>query len=410
MSLSDWLDYIAKQHSSSIDLGLSRILPLAQHLKLTQFDCSVVVVAGTNGKGSVVATLERIYLTAGYRVMAYTSPQLMCFNERLRSNGNNISDADWEAAFAAIEKARGSRSLSFFEFVTLAALWICQQNIPEVLLLEVGLGGRLDAVNVVSSTVGVVTTVAMDHMDWLGDTREKIGFEKAGIFQSAQMTVCGDPDPPSTVNAQYQLHRDYHCQSSAHHWQWQSAKKTYSNLPLPTLKLENVATALMITELLNLPIDEAVIVTAIQQLNLAGRYERYDQQVPVIVDVAHNPQSCEYLASRFANENVKGKRYAVVAMLADKAITESLIPFISLIDYWWVAELTDTPRAASAASLQSCLAEKGVAAKTAESVKQALQQVLSEAEVDDCVLVFGSFHTVAAAKALLEENVDATAN
>ncbi len=408
-TLSDWLDHIANLHTSSIDLGLSRILPLAQELHLRQFPCPVVVVAGTNGKGSVIRSLESIYLAGNYRVAAYTSPHLIRFNERLRIDGVESSDSDWQEAFAVIERARQC-TLSFFEYTTLAALWICQQKKPDVILLEVGLGGRLDAVNVVNSQVAVVTTIALDHMDWLGGTREKIGFEKAGIFPHSQLTVCGDPDPPETVKAQYLYQRDYDYQVSEAHWQWHGIKKHYHDLPLPRLKLQNVATALMVTELLDLPLSQAQLCQAMHDICLSGRYERYEGQPLIIVDVAHNPQSCAYLAQCFSQEKVVGKRHAVVGMLADKAIAESLNVLKPLIDQWWLADLTQTPRGADAVTLQDYLAQSHTQSQQFNSVELALDQALQQANVEDSILVFGSFHTVAAAKPLLEERGYATAN
>lgn len=400
-SLSDWLDYIAQLHSSSIDLGLSRILPLAQQLNLTRFDCPVVVVAGTNGKGSVVRSLESIYVVAGYHVMAYTSPQLMAFNERLRINGDNSGDADWEAAFATIEAARDGCSLSFFEYVTLAALWICQQKKPELMLLEVGLGGRLDAVNVVKSDVAVVTNVALDHIDWLGDTREKIAFEKGAIFSSSDISVCGDPEPPDNLEADYHYRRDYNFQQHDSDWEWSGPENRYANLPLPELKLQNVATALMVTTLLKLPLTDKAVSQGVANAKLAGRYERYPDY-SVIVDVAHNPQSCAYLAQRFAEEKVSGKRYAVIGMLKDKAISDALAPFIKLIDSWWVADLSDTARGDDGSMIQQYLSEQQLSYHAATDVKTALAAVLAQAQPEDSILVFGSFHTVAAAKQLLE--------
>lgn len=409
-SLSDWLDYIAHLHSSSIDLGLSRILPLARQLQLTRFDCPVVVVGGTNGKGSVVRSLESIYLAAGYDVIAYTSPQLMVFNERLRVNGENSLDSDWEAAFAAVEAARADgSSLSFFEYVTLAALWICRQKTPQLILLEVGLGGRLDAVNVVKSNVSVVTNVAFDHMDWLGNTREKIAFEKAGIFASSEISVCGDPEPPDNLKADYHYQRDYVFRQYDADWEWWGPETHYTHLPFPQLKLENVATALMVSTLLKLPLNDKAISEGIANAKLAGRYERYPAQ-GVIVDVAHNPQSCAYLAQRFADEKVSGKRYAVVGMLKDKAIADSLEPFADLIDRWWIADLSDTPRGDNGSTIQRYLSERQRDYQPATEVKIALAAALAQAKPEDSVLVFGSFHTVAAAKQWLESERYAAKN
>lgn len=409
-SLSDWLDYIGTLHTSSIDLGLSRILPLAEQLELRQFSCPVVVVGGTNGKGSVVRVLEAIYSAAGYRVAAYTSPHLIEFNERLQINAKNSANVDWERAFAVIEQVRETNALSFFEFVTLAALWICRQKNPDLMLLEIGLGGRLDAVNVVQSDVAVVTNVALDHMDWLGDTREKIAFEKAGIFDSTQKAVCGDPDPPQNLlkKSDYCYQRDYKLELSADSWEFYGIKHHYKSLPLPNLKPQNVSTALMVTELLDLPIEKSAVIEGVK-IKLVGRYERYSGNPTVILDVAHNPQSCEYLAQRLAQEAVRGKRHAVVGMLADKNIAESLKNFIPLIDQWWVGGLEEFPRGASSGKLAIHL-PTAAKLKTAIDIKTAFTEAMASAEREDSIIVFGSFHTVASAKKVLKERNFAVAN
>lgn len=408
-SLSDWLDYIATLHTSSIDLGLSRILPLAEQLNLRQFACPVVVVGGTNGKGSVVRVLEAIYSAAGYRVATYTSPHLMEFNERLRINGKNSANADWERAFAVVEKARETNALSFFEFITLAALWICREKKPDLMLLEIGLGGRLDAVNVVQSDVAVVTNVALDHIDWLGDTREKIAFEKAAIFDSSKKSICGDPEPPQNLleKSNYCYQRDYNLQLSANSWEFFGIKQHYQSLPLPHLKPQNVATALIVIELLDLPVEKSAIIEGVKT-KLAGRYERYAGNPTVILDVAHNPQSCAYLAERFAQETVRGKRHAVVAMLADKNIAESLKSLIPLIDHWWVSGLEEFPRGASSEKLAMHLPVGKF--NTAVNVKTALIKAMESVEPEDSIVVFGSFHTVAGAKEILKERDFAIAN
>lgn len=413
MSLSEWLTYIAELHTSSIDLGLSRVAPLAQRLQLTKFACPVVMVAGTNGKGSVVRTLEQVHLAAGLRVAAYTSPHLMRFNERLRLNNQDVEDVYWERAFAQIEAARGDCALSFFEFTTLAALLICQAETLDLLILEVGLGGRLDAVNVVEPDLAVVTNVDIDHVEWLGDTRDQIAVEKAGIFRAQRPVVCGDPDPPAPMLAAaqhlgvawYAQAQDFACVSTNAGWQWRGPKQTTVALPSLQLKPENVATALMATQLLGLVQDPAVIAAGVAAASLPGRYEVIQRNCPLIFDVAHNPQSAQYLASRFRNLPVTGRRFAVVGMLRDKDIQTSLSYFSGIIDQWFVGSLSGL-RGTESEQLRSCLNamdEQNVRcyASIAEAFTAALAHVLPA----DAILVFGSFHTVAEAKRMVTGDV-----
>ncbi|OGO91223.1 MAG: hypothetical protein A3F10_01535 [Coxiella sp. RIFCSPHIGHO2_12_FULL_42_15] len=401
-----WLDYIAKIHTSAIDLGLQRILPIATHLQLTHFLCPVITVGGTNGKGSVVETLQQIYKAAGYKVAAYTSPHVLCFNERLCVNGVMVADDVWMQAFAVIEAARAGRSISFFEFTTLAALWICQQQKLDILILEVGLGGRLDAVNIVDASVAVITNIDIDHVDWLGDDREKIAIEKAGIFRSKQKVVCGDPDPPHSLlkmaaDCEAELfcfNRDYRVQLQESHWNWIGPNKIYSALPVAQLRLQNNATAIMAAELLGLPRSDEVVYHAVRNAKLTGRYEKLKLHCQVIFDVAHNPQATRDLQERFARENVQGRRFAVVGMLRDKDIRASLTPFIATIDVWYVASL-QCPRAAEGVEIVTILTENGATTcYNFESVATAFQAALENSSVQDSILVFGSFHTVADAK------------
>ncbi|HYF97542.1 MAG TPA: Mur ligase family protein, partial [Coxiellaceae bacterium] len=257
-SLDSWLDYLNKLHPTTIDLSLERIRPLAEAMGLVRFACPVICVAGTNGKGSTVRFLECAYLAAGFEVAAYTSPHILHFNERLRINDEVLSDALWLDAFKHIEVERGETTLSFFEFTTLAALWLCQQHTLDVIILEVGLGGRLDAVNVVDNDLAIITTIDLDHQEYLGYTREAIAKEKAGVFKENGLAVCGDLDIPLTVFEEaehknvslYTLNRDYFYETYANSWVWMSAGARYDHLPLPELNIQDAATSLMAIELL----------------------------------------------------------------------------------------------------------------------------------------------------------------
>jgi len=410
-SLIDWLNYIGDIHSSAIDLGLQRIEPLAQKLNITHFRCSVITVGGTNGKGSVIKTLESIYRTAGYRVAAYTSPHLLDFNERLVINGKPIDDAALITAFEKVEIVREQQSLSFFEFTTLAILLICRDLKLDLLLLEIGLGGRLDAVNIVNSDLAIVTNVDLDHTQWLGDTREKIGFEKAGIYRRNKPAICGDANPPQSLlnfAAENQVklfcfERDYSFRENAFNWAWHGPDKSFHDLPFPRLKLQNVATSIMAIELLGLPVSLSALQEGIQQAHLPGRYEISQTKCKLIYDVAHNPQGANYLAERLAAEPRLGQRYAVVGMLKDKDIAETVRPLIPHIDSWFVATLNEE-RGAQAALLTSHLTANSVGScYNFNTVAAAMQKVFELCRAEDIVLIFGSFHTVADAKRFMQK-------
>jgi dihydrofolate synthase/folylpolyglutamate synthase len=412
--LDAWLSYIAEIHDSAIDLDLCRVAPLAEQLELTHFPCPVVTVGGTNGKGSVVRSLESIYLAHDYRVAAYTSPHLMHFSERLRLNGENAPDSLWATAFAEIERARVDLSLSFFEFTTLAALWICKMACKtqalDLLILEVGLGGRLDAVNVVEPGLSIITNVDLDHLDWLGDTRELIGREKAGIFRAAKPAICGDPSPPASVldaAAQldaplYLIHRDYGLEQQADGaFAWSGPPISVNLIPSLQLKPENVASALMATRFIDLPLNAESVVKSLVEASLPGRFERYYQGCLIIFDVAHNPQSAAYLQSRFAPLPIRGRRRAVVGMLKDKDMAASLAPFVDCIDDWYLGGLWQTRGAHSEELATHLPLAMQSQAHRFDTISQAFSQALADISPDDAILVFGSFHTVAEAKRVL---------
>lgn len=412
-SLSDWLDYICCLYPSDIDLSLDRIKVLAEPLSLTQFMCPVVTVAGTNGKGSIIRFLETIYLKAGYRVAAYTSPHILKFNERLRINGENLADQSWLQAFERIENVKGKQALSFFEYTTLAALLICQSTSLDLLLLEVGLGGRLDAVNVVDSNLAIISNVALDHMDWLGFDRESIGREKAGIVRVGEPVICGDPDPPQSilqiVKEQsapfYNFRRDYNYVKEASNWRWEGPDGEYKCLPYPQLKLQNAATSLMAVSLLQpkIPVTQYAVITGIKTACLLGRFEMVNVPVKLIYDVAHNPQSMAYFAQRIKALPRQGKTLAVIGMLRDKAIGEAMAELIELVDEWYITSL-DVHRGAKADEIMSELTARDVKnCYNFTSVEKALQEAMNHCQEQDWVLVFGSFYTVGKAKAYILE-------
>ena len=404
-SLSDWLSYLEKIHPSVIDLGLHRVGLVADRLGLRQLPATVVTVGGTNGKGTTCALLEAIYRAAGYRVGVYSSPHLLRYNERVRIQGQDASDAELCQAFAAVEAARGEVSLTFFEFGTLAALWLFRAAAPDLVLLEVGLGGRLDATNLVESDLAVVTSIALDHCDWLGDTREAIASEKAGIYRPGKPAISGEPNPPVTLAQTAQAigakllqgGADFRPDEAEAHWHFQGARQQWRELPYPELPLDNAVTALAVVEQLSLPIDSAAIRTGLAGARLAGRMQLLRTQPQVTLDVAHNPHSAHYLARQLAARGKVGRRLAVAGMLKDKDIRQTLGELVELVDLWFLADLHGA-RAALAQELSAVLPSES-ARHCYASVADAYREALATAQEQDEIIVLGSFHTVAEAMA-----------
>jgi len=405
-SLEAWLSYISSLNAEKIQLGLERIQLVAERLQIKKGFCPLVIVGGTNGKGSTVAGLEAIYREQGYKVGVFTSPYLIRHNEEVRIDGVDADDETFCAAFARVEAARQDVGLTLFEFNTLAALSIFQAADLDVCLLEVGLGGRLDAVNIMDADVAVVTTVAMDHMDWLGDTRDLIGREKAGIFRSGKPAVCGDFLPPvslqqfaveKSVPVFYQG-KDFVYELTGETWSWRSSKKFYENLPRPTLALQNMATVLMVTELLEnkLPVDKASIVAGLKKVNLVGRIQVVPGVVTQILDVSHNPAAAERLASVVKESACLGKTRAVFSMLRDKDILGTVEKMKEVVDSWYIASL-DTERAAGLEKIENALVDAGVKEiQVFSDMVTAFEAAKQDSVAGDRVVVFGSFYTVAA--------------
>ncbi|ATS50758.1 bifunctional tetrahydrofolate synthase/dihydrofolate synthase [Xanthomonas citri pv. fuscans CFBP 6996] len=417
-SLSAWLAYIEQQHPNAIAMGLERVREVAARLQIAAPAKHVIVVGGTNGKGSTVAFIEAIGRAAGWKVGAYTSPHLLRYNERVRIDGNEASDAQLVDAFAAVEAARGDTALTYFEFGTLAALWLFQQSALDLAVLEIGLGGRLDAVNIVDSDVAVITTVDLDHTDWLGDDREAIGTEKAGIIRAWKPVVLGEIDPPSSVlRRAYQLGAnairagsDYffepidapHAeapQSDAPHWRWRDVAVTLE-LPMPALhapvQLANAAAAIAALQALPVEVPDAAWAQGIANAQVAGRLQRLEVDgVQVLLDVGHNPQAARALAAALGTQAHAGSTHAIYAALADKDVLGVVEAVAGQIDHWALAGL-EGARGQSAQALQARL--QGSAAAQApchRDVAGAVRAVLDAASPGDRVLIFGSFHTVA---------------
>lgn len=400
-SLVDWLSYLEQIHPVNIDMGLERVGAVARRMGLTRLPFKVITVAGTNGKGSSCAMAASILMAAGYKVGVYSSPHLLRFTERVRIDGAELSDSDHCAAFAEVEAARGEIALTFFEFATLAGLWLFCRAVPDVLLLEVGLGGRLDATNVVESDVAMITSIALDHCDWLGDTREAVAVEKAGVYRAGKPAISGEPNPPATIASEAarigaslrQVGRDFQGDEHDTGWDYHGLNH-WLGLPKPALPLMNAVTVLAALESLGLPLAESAIREGLANARLAGRMQRLQDEPLVIVDVAHNPHSAAYLASQLRQIPGKGKRRAVVGMLKDKDMAGSLAELDGLIDQWFLASLTG-PRAATAEQLAVALGDGQGPAATFDGVSAAYLAALAASSPDDMVIVFGSFYTVA---------------
>lgn len=402
-SLEEWLVYLEQLHGQAIELGLDRIRHVATELNLLKPAPFVFTVGGTNGKGTTCRTLEVLLMAAGYRVGVYSSPHFIRYAERVRINGQELSDQQHISSFDSLNQGRGETSLTFFEFSTLSALQLFKQSDLDVVILEVGLGGRLDATNIVDADVAVLTSIALDHTDWLGPDRESIGREKAGIFRQGKPAVVGEPDMPVTISKVAQdkgaillaRGKEWSYSASSHSWQFQDIQGKLTELPLPQIPLANAATALAALRVSGLTLSEAVLRESIATATLPGRFQIVQHSPLVILDVAHNPHAARYLVEKIEQLAPKGKIHGVLGMLHDKDIEGTITILSEAVDQWYCASL-DGPRGASAQRLQQSLPE----AECYDRVEQAWQAALSQADADDVVLVCGSFHTVAAVMAL----------
>ena len=418
--VSEWLAILEQRHPSAIELGLERVGEVADRLNLRQFSCPVITVAGTNGKGSTVATIVSIARAAGWQVASYTSPHLMHFHERISCDGAFISDADLVNALDAIEAVRADTSLTYFEHTTLAAFYWFQRQNPDLLVLEVGLGGRLDAVNLVDPSVAVITNIGLDHTDWLGDNLASIAREKAGIMRAGRPVIMGEREPQAALiehaqalNAPIWLKgRDYNFAVKAAQGAWQYGDW---HLPLPSVALDNAATAIaalqVVAGLAHKPIAVAEIAEGLRQTSVTGRMQRLswpqsligETPAPeLILDVAHNPHGANFLWQHLAPLPASGRTIAVFAMLADKDSAGVMASSKPYVDSWCLASLS-CPRGQSAAVLAKTAAGIHLTACSAhDSVAEALASARLQATEHDRIVVFGSFYTVAAVLALSE--------
>lgn len=423
-SFSDWLAYIELQHPKSIDMGLERVREVFERLQLPRPARHVITVAGTNGKGSTVAFIEAIARSAGLKVGAYTSPHLLTYNERVRIDGADASDAALVAAFEAIEAARmnagdGVIPLTYFEYGTLAALWLFERADLDLAILEVGLGGRLDATNIVDPDVAVITTVDIDHQDYLGNDRESIGFEKAGIARGWKPLILGDDDPPSSVlghayaigASAIRAGCDFFFEpDEAGQWRWHEVGFELQ-LPMPRLaapvQLRNAAVAIAALRALDVEISDDAFADGISRAHVPGRLQRFEREgIEIVVDVGHNPQAARELAAWLKAVPVSGRTHAVFAALGDKDVAGVVEALASSIDSWHLAGLVDhAPRGVDVASFAERLSATAAGEGTQHpDVSRALAAARATAGPGDRILVFGSFHT--AADALRQLAVD----
>ena len=414
-TLQQWLEHIERQHPKSIALGLDRVARVRDALGLApQFP--IITVGGTNGKGSVCAMLEAILDRAGYRVGRYTSPHLLRYNERVRVARLEARDGELARGFAAVERARGDVPLTYFEYGTLAAAWQFVDRRVDVAVLEVGLGGRLDAVNAFDADCAVVTTVDIDHVDFLGGDREAIGREKAGIFRRGRPAVCADPAPPSSLLRHAEetgarllrIDADFGATPQGRHWQYWGPGGKRGALPHPVLRgacqLANAAAAIAALESMRqrLPVAVNDIRAGLLGADNPGRFQVLPGRPAVILDVAHNPQAARALAASLAAMGGGGRVLAVFAMLRDKDITGVIAAVKSRVAHWFITGL-EGPRGAGAGELRLALAANAVSAVTeCRDVAAAYTQACDIATENDRILVFGSFYTVAAVMQLRE--------
>lgn len=408
--LSDWLTYLESIHPVDMDLGLDRVLLVLRKLMPAGPECRVITVGGTNGKGSTVACMEALLLAAGESVGCYTSPHLLSYNERVRLNGRNAGDEALIRAFGQVERARGSVSLTYFEFGTLAAFLVMAEAGVDNMVLEVGLGGRLDAVNVLDADLAIITSVDLDHTAWLGNDRNTIGYEKAGILRPGQVAIYADQDPPPSVLQQaaaqkVQLLRPgsgYDLLDTGQGMELTTESGHRVALPADQLPLNSLAAAAVGALVLDLSLTDSVIAEVLADVTLAGRFEKVSQAPDVFLDVGHNPHAARWLSERLGRlKSERGYRrlLAVYAGLEDKDSAGVVRALAAVVDHWYVAGL-DVPRGLSARVLRERIEAEVADIRTSEwtEVADALATALAEAENGDLVLVFGSFFTVVEGK------------
>lgn len=408
--LQAWLEWQENLHASKIDLGLERVGTVWAKIHPAPFPAIVITVAGTNGKGSSVAFLDAILRAAGYRIGSFTSPHLLRYNERIRIDGVEADDQLIMQAFDRVDQARGEIPLTYFEFSTLAALAIFSRRSLDAVILEVGLGGRLDAVNILDADAALITTVDIDHTDWLGETREAIGYEKAAIMRTARPAVYAGDNPPGSLLAYaeeikarlYVAGRAFSYSQDERGWQWQTTGRIKTSLPMLNLpgrfQLQNASAVLMLLELLRkvLPVGNDSIINGLKNTKLEGRFHVIHENPMLVLDVAHNPEAAEALVLNLKSLYCAGRTLAVFSMLANKDINRVVKILAPVVDHWYLGSL-ESERAATAEMLFNQVIAAGVVEKNVtkrDDLRSALTAAIEASEARDRLVAFGSFHTV----------------
>ena len=411
-TLREWLEWQESLHFTAIELGLDRCMTVAKKLDLLSPRYPVISVAGTNGKGSSVKMLESILRAAGYKTGCYTSPHLIRYNERVQINGKEVADEELCKSFNRIDQSRGEISLTYFEFGTLAALDIFQRSDVDVAILEVGLGGRLDAVNCIDADAALVTSIDIDHEDWLGSDRDSIGLEKAGIYRSTAPAICSDPNPPVSIlnytknlNIElFLLNKDYRYETGEENWSWYSSDLTIEDIPKPSIynesQIQNAAGVIMLLSTIKdrLSVDSDAIRKGIQEFTLAGRFQIVPDIAQIILDVAHNRQAVNLLVNNLKHLPVVGKTHVLIGMLKDKDHLAVFKELSEITDYWHIVTLYDQ-RGIESLELASKLRkiEKNKPIACYNNTAEALSYIRSIVKPEDRIVITGSFLTVGAA-------------
>jgi dihydrofolate synthase/folylpolyglutamate synthase len=408
-SLSEWLDYQQQVHPDEIELGLDRLREVWHRLHPAEFNPRVISVAGTNGKGSCVAYLDAILRAASWRVGSYTSPHLIRYNERIHITGEEVDDDDLCAAFERIEECREEITLTYFEFGTLAALDLFSRHQLDVVILEVGLGGRLDAVNLMDADAALVTSIGIDHQAWLGDNRDDIGGEKAGILRSGQPAVYAETDMPAgflraatAIGAKlYHAGDDYHYMTVQDGWSWESGVTFRHALPMPSMRglyqMQNAAGVLMVLHLLRqrLPVSQEALRQGLIQAQLPGRFQIIAGEPLIILDVAHNQEAAAMLAANLDSLQLPGKLRAIFSMYADKPLQSVVATLKKAVDEWYIYPLDDE-RGFSGEELRAGVEQAAgdVNVITHDSLQDAFQVAKQASAAGDVIMIFGSFQVV----------------
>ena len=414
-TLKQWLSWMESCHPDEIELGLERCIRVLKRLLTSEFSFPVVTIAGTNGKGSTVAVLEALAKQAKMKPLVFTSPHFLDYRERLKFDGNWLSEQQHINAFEAVESARLNETLTYFEFATLAALKCAEQLQPDILILETGLGGRLDAVNVLAADIAIITTIDYDHQDWLGDDLESIAREKAGIIHNDKIAIIADPAFPESIIKEIELtteqlylaDKEFKHFDKEDYWSWQNSSYGPWQLSYPTFPSANASAALQAWSLLRnvSELTEDFVEQALSNIALSGRFEIVAREPAVILDVAHNPQAFRVLVSLLSKQQFNGETHLILGMLEDKNAQSCLGTLMPITDRWYLADLQGS-RGRSANNLKQLLPDSENDENRLQcysSVMEAFNAACNNASKDDRIIVTGSFYTVAPVLAFFKQ-------